>query len=66
MILFKRDTGLTKGMPYIYMREWKEGVVMIQTVRKKFDNFTVEEIEKAKLSRKTQLMVANPLYERFK
>ena len=53
MILFKRDTGLTKGMPYIYMREWKEGVGMIQTFRKKFDNFTVEEIEKAKLSRKT-------------
>ena len=39
---------------------------MIQTVRKNFDNFTEEDIEKAKLSRKTQSMVANPPDERFK
>ena len=66
MIPFKRDTGLTKGVPYIDMREWKEGFGMIQTVRKNFDNFTGEDIEKEKLSCKTQLMVANPPDERFK
>ena len=44
--MFKRDTGLTKGILYINMREWKEGFGIIQTVRKNFDNFTSEEIEK--------------------
>ena len=39
---------------------------MIQTIRKNFYNFTGEEIEKVKLSCKTQLMVANPPDESFK
>ena len=64
--MFKRDTGLTKGILYINMREWKEGFGIIQTFRKNFDNFTGEEIEKANISRKTQLMVDNPPYERYK
>ena len=63
---FKRDTGLTKGMPYINMREWKEGFGMIQTVSKNFDNSTGEENERAKLTCKTQSMAANPPDERFK
>ena len=48
------------------MREWEEGFRIIQNVRNNFDNFTKEDIEKAKLSCKTHLMVANPLDERFK
>ena len=48
------------------MREWKEGFGIIQTVRKKFENFTGEDIDKTELSFKTQLMVANPPHERFK
>ena len=36
IIPFKRDTGVTRGMPYIGMREWKEGFGMIETVRKNF------------------------------
>ena len=47
VILSKRYTGLTKGMPYIDMRECKEGFGIIQTVRKNFDNFTGKDIDKA-------------------
>ena len=66
VIPFKMNTGLTKGIPYIDMREWKEGFVMIQTFRKNIDKFTGKDIDKAKLSCKMQSMVANPPYERFK
>ena len=44
MILFKRDTDISKVVPYINMRECKDGFGMIQNVRKKFDNFNREEI----------------------
>ena len=40
-------------MPYIDMREWKEGFGMIQTLRNNFDRFTGKYIEKAKLYHKT-------------
>ena len=66
MIQFKRDTCLTKGMHYIDMREWKGGFGMIQTVRKKFNNFIGEDIEKTKFPRKTQLMVGYNPDERLK
>ena len=46
-IKFKQDTGLCKGMPYIDMRNFKEGAIMIKTVRKNFENFTKKEIEAA-------------------
>ena len=35
----KQDTGLCKGMPYIDMQNFKEGAIMIETVRKNFENF---------------------------
>ena len=35
-IIFKRDTGVCKGMPYIILCEYKEGISMIETFRKKF------------------------------
>ena len=41
-------------------------IVMIQTFRKNIDKFTGKDIDKAKLSRKMQSMVANPTYDRFK
>ena len=44
VILFKIYTCLNKGVPYIYMREWKEGFGMIQTFRNNFDNFTSKDI----------------------
>ena len=39
---------------------------MIQTFKKNFDKLIGEDIYKANLSHKTQLMAANPPYERFK
>ena len=33
-ITFKRDKGVCTGMPYIGLRDQKEGLVMIETVRK--------------------------------
>ena len=39
---------------------------MNQTVRKNFDNFTGEDIDKTKLSRKMQSVVPNLPDERFK
>ena len=50
-ILFKRDTGLCKGMPYIDLRKNHLGVTMIETVQKNFESFTKKEIERAKLAR---------------
>ena len=46
-IIFKRDTGVCKGMQYINLREHKEGISMIETVCKKFVGTTKREIEKA-------------------
>ena len=50
-IPFKRDKGLTVGMPYIDLREHNQGLVLIETVCKNMAGFTPQEIEKAKLSR---------------
>ena len=46
-IKFKQDEGLCKGMPYMDMQNFKEGAIMIETVRKNFENFTKKEIEAA-------------------
>ena len=46
-IVFKRDTGVTKGMPYINLHTNKAGLVMIETVRKNFVSYAKKEIEKA-------------------
>ena len=50
-IVFKRDTGMCKGMSYIELRTNKLGVALIETVRKNVGVFTKKETEKAKLSR---------------
>ena len=42
--VFKRDTGVYKGMPYINLREHKEGISMIETVRMKFVGDTKQDI----------------------
>ena len=33
-IIFKRDTGVCRGMPYIDLREHQAGISMIETVQK--------------------------------
>ena len=65
-IKFKQDTGLYKGMPYIDMRQFKEGAIMIETVCKNFENFTKKEIEVAKLSRDIQSIIGHPPDKVFK
>ena len=35
-IQFQRDKGMCVGMPYIDLRDFKQGLVLIETVRKKY------------------------------
>jgi hypothetical protein len=65
-IVFKRDTGVAEGMPYIDMREQHFGVAMLQTVRKNYEGFTKAQVVKAVLARKAQAKVAHPSDEKFK
>ena len=53
-------------MPYVDMRNFKEGAIMIETVRKNFEIFTTKKIEAAKLSRATQSMIGHPSDKVFK
>ena len=39
-IVFKRDTGVCRGMPYIDLREHQKGISMIETVQKNFKGVT--------------------------
>ena len=64
--MFKRDTGVCKGMPYNNLREHKEGISMIETVRKKFAEATKREIEKAIQYHTVQRRIGTPPDERFK
>ena len=65
-IIFKRGTGVCKGVPYINLCKHKEGISMIEKVRKKFVGVTKREIEKAIQSRTVQRRIARPPDERFK
>ena len=46
-IPFKRDKGLTVGIPYIDLLEHQQGLALIKTVCKNMAGFTPQEIEKA-------------------
>ena len=56
-IVFKRDTGVTKGMLYINLRTNKSGLAMIEMVRKNFGSYAKKKIGKAKLSCTVQSMI---------
>ena len=45
-VVFKRDTGICKGMPYIDLRTNKAGLMMINMVHKNFESYAKKEIEK--------------------
>ena len=53
-------------MPYINLREHKEGISMIEMVRNKFAGATKRDIEKAIQSRTVQRRIGHPPDERFK
>ena len=53
-ITFKSDKGVCTGMPYINLREQKEVLVMIETVRENMGGHTPEQIKGAQLARVAQ------------
>ena len=66
---FKRDVGMTGGMPYLDMDHLenhvsrltaKDGVSCIETVRKNMQGFTLEECTRAKAARDAMAMMAHP------
>ena len=59
-ITFKSDKGVCTGMPYINLREQKEGLVIIETVRKNMGGHTPEQIKGAHLARLVQGRVWHP------
>ena len=63
VVVFKRDTGVCKGMPYIDLREQQEGHVMLETVKKNMEGFTKKEIAQAELSRVVQRRTGHPTSE---
>ena len=52
-LLFKSDTGMCAGMPYLDIRENHEALVLIQTVRDNFGYYLTTEIGRASSSSKT-------------
>ena len=59
-ITFKRDRGVCTGMPYINLCEQKEGLVIIETVRKNMGVHTPEHIKGDHLARVAQGCVGHP------
>ena len=46
-IVFKRDTAVCRGMPYIDLREHQTVISMIETVQKNFEGVTKKQLNKA-------------------
>ena len=65
-ITFKQDTGMCDGMPYIDLRDSKEDVNFIQTVRDNYEGFTKWDVLDAKLARRAQAMIGHPTDSTFK
>ena len=65
-LLFKSDTGMCAGMPYLDIRENHKALVLIQTVRDNFGKFTECQVDLAIASRDMQARVAHPTDETFK
>ena len=59
-ITFKRDKGMCTGMPYIDLREQKEGLLMIETIRTDMGVHTPEKIKGDQMSRVAQGRVGRP------
>ena len=75
LLAFKRDKGVTGGMPYIDMDNLKdhvtqviqkESTALVETVRTNMRGFTREQAEKAKGARDALAMMAHPSDEQIK
>ena len=69
--MFKQDSGVCKGMPYIDLRKHMDGFALIETIEGNIDKFlekggSNEEIKKAMLSRKIQKQIGCPPDKEFK
>ena len=62
-LLFKLDTGLCAGMPYLDIRENNEALVLIQTVRKNFGKFTERQVNHAITAHDMQARMSHPTNE---
>ena len=65
-IIFKWDTGVTRGIPYIDLQEHQEGISMIETVRKNFEGVTKKQLNKAITARLLQRQIGHPPDKRYK
>ena len=65
-LLFKSDTDMCAGMPYLDIRENHEALVLIQTVRDNFGKFTERQVDLAIVSRDMQAHMAHPTDKTFK
>ena len=65
-IIFKWDTGVCRGMPYIDLREHQAGISMIETVQKNFEGVTKIQLNKAITARVLQRRIGHPPEERYK
>lgn len=75
LLTFKRDDGVTKGMPYIDMDRPKDNVsrvftkdsmACVETVRKNMEGLTVEQFKRATAARDAMAMMAHPPEEKMK
>ena len=74
ILTFKKDKGLCDGMLYLDMDKIeehitfasKEDVVLIETVRKNMEGFTLEEVKRATKARDAMAMMAHPPLEKLK
>ena len=66
VIVFKRNTGVCRHMPYIDLREHAEDLVILETVQKNMGMFTKKEIKRAKLARVVQRRMDHPTDEHMK
>ena len=65
-LLFKSDTGLYTGVPYLDLCENHEALVLIQTIRENFGKFTERQVNRAIAARDTQTRMLHPTNESFK
>ena len=65
-LLFKPDTGMCAGMPYLDICENHEALVLVQTVRDNFGKFTERQVQRAVASREMQARMVHPTDVTFK